>query len=438
MATVGLAAGGAYATGQTASDTSATVDQILNGGMVGSGGTFGYYLKIVDGPALLARNDGFVYDPASSFKTLLLATAAMQVASGADSLANPVTVYLYPHSRNANGNPAATTLCPDPADETSANLVSPAPTLDQVLSAMMGQSDNRATRGIELRYGRAAINALAQSLGMSNTAQKQILGCGDDNDQENFWTLDDASRLYEAIAKGSAGGSAATQIALTHMGTYAGLAGVIEPEADALGLVRTVTPYFAGDMHVYLKGGSNDICHGSCATDDEVTRDYAGLATIPLKTPTGVSTRSYAWGTFITNERMSCPSFPCPAADAAQTAATNSVAEVLRPAIRAALITWAAKTNIAGLTGRLKKIKRGRWTLTVSARLVTPYLVKPTKGAIIRFASRGHTLCSTATDEFGKARCSVTLRAIVPSVAVRFAGTSNLFPASATARTTRA
>ena len=37
--------------------------------------------------------------------------------------------------------------------------------------AMMQQSDNRASRGIELRYGRSAINALAQSLGMSNTAQ---------------------------------------------------------------------------------------------------------------------------------------------------------------------------------------------------------------------------------------------------------------------------
>lgn len=407
--------------------------------MVGSGGLFGYYLKPIGGAPVLGRNDGVVYDPASSFKTLLLAEAIKQVAAGADSLSSPVTVYLYPHSRNANGNPAAPTLCPDPGDETASNVVTPAPTLKDVLLGMMGQSDNRDTRAVELRYGRTAINALAQSLGMTNTVQSQILGCGDDNGVRNLWTLDDAGKLFDAIATGTIGGVSGAQTLLSLMATHPSLAPVVEPEATSLGLVRTVTPYFVGGTHVYEKGGSYDICRGSCAADDEVTRDFAGLAIFPTKTPEGSSLQPYAWGTFIANVQMSCPSFPCGAADQALNATQNSISELLRPAIRAALQTWAAKTTIVGLTARVKKLKPNRWKFTAMARLATPYVISPpAPGMPVRFLSRGEVICAGRTDALGRVSCSSTLRAAVASVTGRFVGTTTLFAAQATSRVAHA
>ena len=411
-------------------DTSPVVDQILQQGMqAGSGGSDGYYLKQVNGPLLLALNDGLVYDPASALKTLYLAYAMRQVANGADALANPVTAYLYPNSRNAGGNPANKDLCPDPADEVPGNVVSPSPTLQEILSGMMQLSNNRFTRAVELRYGRGNLQAFASSLGMANTRLSQIFGCGADGGVQNFWTLADAGRLYEAIATGNAVPAASTDTLYGLMLSRRGsdYLNIINSEASALGIPDAASP-FAAAMVVRLKGGSYNICHGSCGADDVVTRDEAGVMTLPFQNPKGAVPTDFVWGSFIANVQMSCSSFPCAAANQASAAVETSLPELFRPAIRTALQSWAALTTLAAdaATYRLNK-------LYVSARLTTQYGGKAAAGQTIQFSVGGRPLCGAVTDANGVATCSGSARGDASAYTATFAGGNDLFPATATA-----
>jgi Beta-lactamase enzyme family len=393
----------------------------------GTGGAFGYYLKQVGGSVLLRRNDSLAYDPASALKTLLLVDALRQVAAGSDSLTNPVTVYAYPNSRNANGDPASPDLCPDPADEVAANLVNPAPSLQTVLQGMMQVSNNRYTRAIELRYGRANINALAQTLGMSSTDQNQIFGCGNDNNEHNSWTLDDAGKLYEAISNGTAVGAPGTQTAFGMMLSIdlkPLMTDDVQLEAVKLGL-SAITAQFESGIKLYQKGGSYDVCYTSCGTDDQVTRDYAGVAILPIQTPRGPSSESFVWGSFIANEMASCPSFPCPSADNAGAATLNAIPDLLLPAVQEALTTWSAPTLLAASVGRLR-----RHRLAMSARLVALYSRAPLAGLTIRFSVRGRTVCSSKTSRTGVARCTVLMRSMPSSYTARFGGSSVHFPTS--------
>jgi hypothetical protein len=419
--------------GRLGEQATAQLDQIYSNAMAaGSGGTFGYYLKQTKGPVLAARNDGYVYDPASALKALLLVDALRHVADGSDALSNPVTVYTYPQSRNANGDPVSPNLCPDPADEVPANFVNPAPTLQAVLQGMMQVSNNRYTRAIELRYGRDSVNGLAQALGMTNTSQNQIFGCGSDNNQHNVWTLDDAGKLYEAIAAGTALNPTETQtlnqIMLTLPFGFSSpqFDSIVQQEASSLGLDVQAEASVASGMTIRSKGGSYDICFGSCATDDVVDRDQAGIVTLPTQTPTRPSTQSYAWGSFIADETASCPAFPCAAADAANTAVGAAVPELLRPAIHAALATWVAKTTISAGTGILKGRK-----LTLSARLSRTFSASRPAGVTISFVVGGHTICRARTNASGTAQCSGITRSRPKTYAARFAGTSSLFASSA-------
>jgi len=132
------------AAGSAAGADNPGADSILQAGTSGTG-TYGYYVARVGGGVVTARNEGFVFEPASALKTLYLAYAMRQVASGADALSNSVTVYTYPNNRNHL--PADdTNLCPSPGDEVSGNATTVPLTV--VLTNMMGPSDNRSTRAL--------------------------------------------------------------------------------------------------------------------------------------------------------------------------------------------------------------------------------------------------------------------------------------------------
>ena len=210
----------------------------------------------------------------------LLAYAMRQVTNGADSLTNSVTVYSYPDNRN--GLPASDpNLCPNPGDEVPGNATSMS--LQDVLSGMMRVSNNRFTRAIELRYGRANLQAYASSLGMGSTRLLQIFGCGADGGVQNTWSLDDAGRLYEAMVNGSAVPASAKDQSLGMMLSFPGssiggisVGSIINSEASALGISGAARD-FASSSVLRIKGGSYDICYGSCGDDDVVTRDEAGF-----------------------------------------------------------------------------------------------------------------------------------------------------------------
>jgi Beta-lactamase enzyme family len=409
------------------------LDRIYVTGMEGgSGGTYGYYVKRVGGNVVQARNENQTYDPASALKILLLAYAVRQIAAGDDSFESPVTVYVYPHSRNSNGNPANPDLCPNPADEIPANATSR--DLRSVLSEMMHRSDNRMTRAIELRYGRVNLQNLASTVGMAHTSLRQIFGCANDNGRENSWSLDDAARLYEGIATGTVVPASAVGTLYASMGSlsYGQLspvvANVIAPEAVSLEIADAV-PAFTAAVALRFKGGSYDVCTGSCAADDTVSRDEAGIVTLPFQSPTGQLPTGFVWGSFIEGLDVSCPGFPCAAADRAFTAMDSAVPELLRPVIRAALQTWASLMVISA--GPAKYVA-GRLKLT--ARLGTHYGAKHPAGLPVLFVVKSRTVCRATTNAAGVATCTVRTPGRATSYTARFNGGAGLFAATTTGR----
>lgn len=410
-------------------DTSQSADQALQQGLQGSsGGSFGYYLKQVGGAALLQRNDSLAYDPASALKTLILAYALHQVASGADSLSNLVTVYNYPNSRNANGNPANPDLCPDPADEVPANASSI--DLQSVLSGMMQVSNNRYTRALELRYGRGNLSAYAASLGMSSTRFDQIFGCGWDGGLRNNWTLDDAGRLYEAIVTGSAGSASVRDQLMSDMPILqVSYTSVAQQEASSLGIPGATVP-FGNSTIAYYKDGAYDICVGACSSSTYIIRDTAGILVLPFQTAKGVVPTDFVWGSFIANVLASCSSFPCQAGDRAEAAVKSSLTEIFRPAIHAALQTW---TSLTVLSARAA-VWMPKGLLKVSAYLATRYGMKHPAGQVIRFAIKGRVICQAKSSVSGFASCTSRPPKGATVYTAKFSGTSTLFGATAAGR----
>jgi len=385
------------------------IERIYTEGMRGGqGGSFGFYLQQVGGPQLIARNASFAYDPSDAIDTLYLANALHEVQSGADALVDGVDEYAYPHSKDAEGDPTRAGLCPDAADEVAANRVTPPPTLGAVLEDMMQSADNRAARAIELRYGRVALNAFAASLGMKGTKLEQIIGCGAEGTHQNEWTLLDAGLLYDRIASGSLLSPAMRQRLYEDMSgpspVVVGslLAAVLEPEARALGVPEVIGP-FAAALSAHLMAGSADLCASSCSAPggDSITRDEAGILTVPFDTESGqLMPTDFVLGSFITGERIQCPP-QCALGDQAEAAMQAGMPELLRVTLRAALESWAARTRMVAATG----VRAGQ-TLRLRATLANVYGGLRPSGQAIEFSLGGEPVCTATTERYGGASCS--------------------------------
>ena len=399
---------------------------LAQGTQGGSGGTYGYYLKQVGGPVALARNEEAVYDPASALKTVILAYAMRQIASGADSLSNQVTVYSYPDNRN-HLSASDPNLCPNPVDEMPAN--SSSLDLRSVLAGMLQVSDNRLTRALELRYGRGNLAAYASNLGMSGTSLNQIFGCGWDNGRRNSWTLADAGRLYEGIVSGTAVPATALDQVLSLLPSGGIDQSTIQEEASALGMPDAAYP-FARAAKMFSKGGSYDVCVGSCSTSTYIIRDEAGILTVPFQTPQGQTSTSFVWGSFVANVLASCSSFPCNAGDLAESAVRSSLPELFRPAIRAALQTWGSVTEMT--------TKPAAYTpnglVKVSARLGTQYTKKHPAGMTVQFIAARKLICVAKTNISGLATCTGRAPKAAHTYTAKFSGGAGLFGSAGTAR----
>ena len=413
----------------TSTDASPLDQGLLQGMQGGSGGAYGYYLKQVNGPVLLGRNDNMVYDPASALKTLLLVYSMRQVASGADRLGNPVTVYVYPHTRSGV-TPTSPFLCPDAPDEIPANQVSPAPSLQDVLNGMMQVSDNRFTRAIELRYGRGNLQAFAASLGMGNTRLNQIFGCGWDGDLQNVWTLDDASKLYEALASGQAVPANFRDQLLGFM-LGSDFDAVVSAEAARLGIPDAGLP-FLGIARSRYKGGDYNICLGNCAADTVLIRDLAGILSLPFQEAKGVFTTDFTWGTFIANVHTPCLVFPCALGDRMNDAVFASLTELFRPAIATALQTWTRPTKLSA-----KRAVHSSAGLKLWAQLSTQYGGKHPAGIWVQFLAGGQPLCKARTNGSGVATCVIKRKVKATRYIAKFAGSDNLFATAASAAVPR-
>jgi hypothetical protein len=313
----------------------------------GSGGTYGYYLKPVGGAPLYGRNESLRYQPASELKVLVHLYGMRAVQNGSDTLTSPVTIYRYPSLGEAAESPGA---CAVIADEVAANGQSFP--LEEVHRRMMQISDNRATRALEIRYGPDGLNALAASIGMSETRFEAWPGCGVPGPPR--WTsIADLAKLYESVSSLSTLDESGRAVFYRLMSTFRHRApddllvrDVVLPEAEALGIHAGSKKLakFLGGLVSHRKGGGAGGCLDRSCTRIRIIATDAGVVTIPFRQGKRVVPHDYVFGTLIKDHDITCTRDPCEGDDAAHLAAySRGMAEMLRPAIRAALETWAAK-----------------------------------------------------------------------------------------------
>lgn len=194
-------------------------------------GTFGLYLREIDGPVHASLNHTFTFEPASTIKALVHFHALRWVQDGVggvntiDSLLDDTIIV-----RN-------TAQCP------AGNESEP---LRTALTEMMRPSSNFWTRALQDYFGDGSIDATRGSLGMTNTQLQRILGCGghptanppDPNQPSNHLTLVDAGTMYERAATDFLNDDIRTvgfpgQLMVTHQSL---LEPIIDEEAVGLGL----------------------------------------------------------------------------------------------------------------------------------------------------------------------------------------------------------
>jgi Beta-lactamase enzyme family len=306
------------------------------------GGLFGAYLAPAASPGspLVAFNSGYRFEPASTIKVLYLLYALKQVQAGADALSSPLTYYVDP------ADPTNQNVCPQLSWEAPANAVTT--TLGNALQLMMFNSDNRVTRAMEERYGISNVQAMATSLGLSQTSLRQaFIGCAFQGGARNELTTSDAAHLYSLVQQGLELSPYYTNIffnedlpgGLIASSNY--LVTVIYQEAAKLGK-SSVASAFAGDVFNHWKAGSYSLCMANDCSASKVELSIAGVLTLPAKTTYGaIVPTSYAYSDFVNDLYMPCaPNSGCPAENAGGAMIGEVAAEAARPAIDQALQNW--------------------------------------------------------------------------------------------------
>lgn len=243
-----------------------------------SGGAYGLYLKPVNGGALAALQQGYVFEPASTIKALHNVHAIRQVELGNISLNSPVGWF-----QDLNGS------CPVDSSPAIGSL-------QTGLNAMMKNSDNRWTQAMRVRFGEANINATAQALGMTSTLLRHRIGCAGGSDgainEPNRLTLVDITRLYDQVANGYLGSQ--RQNFYNRMLTGRGyIDTVINQEAAKLGLSATTISNFKSYIRTAAKAGSYGLNGKSYLS-------IGGWIRLPFESRLGrVAYREYSFGLFI-------------------------------------------------------------------------------------------------------------------------------------------
>jgi len=327
--------------GQILRDSNATADT-------------GLYLKQVGGPELAGLRAGDRFEPASMIKGLLNLTAMRAVQAGTASLTDPLFMYYDPANPYVNfNNPGNPDENPDSYADTAANRVSLP--MQQILERMMERSDNRATKSIDQRFGRPAINATADLAGMTNTDFASTLGSGVPG---NYLTLVDAGKMYEGVLNHTLLNAANAGTFFKVMtdsddsdreqvpfgeGVFGPFQTVVTEEAAALlnkpttdSQVLTLAGRFIAAMTGAWKGGGYTISNG---TDWREVRTAGGYVGLPFWGDDGINVVDYVYGVFIDNATVP-KSNPTPGEDKINQAWSDSQGELLRVEIRKALASW--------------------------------------------------------------------------------------------------
>lgn len=272
-------------------------------------GSYGFYLKRVNGPVLAALQGDRIFEPASTLKTLIHFHAMREVQQNRAALTDLMTVYT-----------GLVGTCPV--------LLSPVvENLDVVLRRMMEVSDNNRTLSAADRFGVGNINATALALGMNGTWINHTIGCG--GPVPNQLTLADIGRLHEAVANGALGSArgAFYELMLEFGNSYAlgQLDTVIAQEGASVGLTATQLAGFQANCRQAFKGGSYSLF------PSREYRTWGSWLSLPFYTSAGIVAQEYVTGSFVDSGSN---------ASNAVAAASRGAAEVLREEVRAAMLSW--------------------------------------------------------------------------------------------------
>ncbi|MDB5304378.1 MAG: hypothetical protein JWM97_1927 [Phycisphaerales bacterium] len=318
-----------------------TVGNILRG--ANSTAVSGAYLRQVDGPVIADVNGERQFEPASAIKIVAAATALLAVKAGKAHLTDSITYYYNP------ADPTNPGVNPDAYAHTPANALKTS--LQNAIKQMLQVSDNRLTFAIEQRFGLAALNSTAQSLGMTSTIWNQTVGNGVPG---NYLTLADAGLIYDKIADGTLLGTSLTN---TLMGlilnqTNYGLGGFIpvvkQEAAKALGVALNapaavaLANKFIAQMLWGSKGGGYSLSIAGSSTTYSLISTAAGYLELPTKTSAGTVYRKYAYGVFVDYATVPIvlKGVDNPPVDKIGAAENSAVQEMVRGIIASALKTW--------------------------------------------------------------------------------------------------
>lgn len=306
--------------------TSQDVEDIFNVGSIG--GTRGYRLRRIGaGSATFSKNAGFAYYPASAIKIQQHFYAMALVQAGFWNL-NTTNISNCTNGGNCADSPNSGAGC-------SAQNQS----LNTVLNTMMVNSSNASTNAIQeaigslwnpadpnpAALGRAVLNWWGSSaLNMTGSSLNTKFGCvGACGTGPNELTLLDNERLYTTLAGNSILDNAhrvqLKDLALNEAWGY--FDGIIDEEAAATNR-NNIKAAFKNKVYMVYKAGS-----WTCSGGRYIT--LGGL--IQLPTYGGTYKRLYTYGAYLDNTDAGAYSGGT-VGDAAR--------EMMRSAIRGALLTW--------------------------------------------------------------------------------------------------
>ena len=264
--------------GAALASVNSDVQAVLN---TSTGLVTGFDLQEIGGANLATSNFTVRYEPASSIKALHHLTAMLAIQNGTASLGEPIQV--------ATSYTGSCPIWPGPFTTM---------TLQNTLSAMMWQSDNAATDAIKRRFGQAAINATAQSLGMSDTLLQARPGCaGDLIAAPNQLTLRDAATLYRKAFTTNVLTPASQTLMNQLMPNLLQELNTLIPQ-EATSLSMKVPAGFSSNVRVATKAGGDTLCAPDCL----IYRAITGYLELPFQTGLGIPTivqHGYTFGLFI-------------------------------------------------------------------------------------------------------------------------------------------
>jgi len=346
FAYIGAVLAAAVFTGVAQGDVPGPITTRVDNLLSTAGGTTGLYLNRVGGSVIAAKNGNFAFEPASSIKVLIHLYAMQQVQNGL-ALSTPIPVY---------AEPPVDSSCPGDATGTTEPL-------SEALKRMMRYSNNSATKELMIYFGVANLQALANSLGMTNTHFElsadppgfNVLGCqasGATNVDDNTTSLVDLGKIYEGVADSSllggtfrdtfyermAGKEMFEQEDYDFTGVWGNKLKSIVDDETPPGLYYKKKQAFVAAMRENAKGGGYGKClNNSCTTLQEwIIMD--GWLQVPVCASGSFSDRKYVWGVFIDGAVDS--SYFDGKTTPAGTAFGNAYVEPLREQVHDALANW--------------------------------------------------------------------------------------------------